>query len=199
MNPKNNSRASELGDLLLSGTTGFTVRKRTGVGLFFHIFMLIVLAILGAAMIVYYDSVEGSALAMGIGISLTVIAHNLEKIKKVKQALEFMNALFSSALGRGYQFCFVVKNTGDIIFYNRPFQTLFPAYIAQNTRTLDSLMGLYNLPQDHREQIKNLITSALEGTVATSVRDNTENTTQAMTFYLEPIERPTGFMLVRGK
>ncbi len=200
MSPKNNSRASELGDLLTTGTSGFTVRKRTGLGLVFHLFMLLVLIVLGAAMLVYFKSPEGVALAIGIGISLTAIAINLEKMKKIKQSLEFMNALFSSALGRGYQFCFIVKSTGDIVFYNRSFQAIFPAYVEQNTRTIDTLFSLYNVPQDHRDKAKALISAASEASIPTSIRDAAPTaSTQSVTFYFEPIDRPTGFVLVRGK
>jgi hypothetical protein len=197
--PKNKARASDLGDALSSGTTGFTVRKRTGVGLFFHMFLLVCLVILGAALLVYYQSPQGCALAVAIGLSLALVAQNLERIKKVKQSLEFMNALFSSALGRGYLFCFVVKATGEIVFYNRPFQAIFPAYVAQEKRSIDLLFDLYNLPQDHREKIKAFVSSATEGSIATTLREAEATTEQAMTFYLEPIERPTGFVLVRGK
>lgn len=197
--PINKTRVSDLGDVLTSGTTGFTVRKRTGVGLFFHMFLLVCLVILGAALLVYYQSPQGCALAVGIGLSLALVAQNLERMKRIKQSLEFMNALFSSALGKGYEFCCVVKSTGEIVFFNRPFQAIFPAYISQEKRSIDVLFELYNVPQDHREKLKGMFTSATEGSIATSIRDAEATSERAITFYLEPIERPTGFTLVRGK
>ncbi len=197
--PKNSARASELGHILTSGTTGFTVRKRTGVGLFFHFFMLACLVVLGAALLIYYRSPEGCALAVAIGLSLAMISQNLEKLKRVKQSLEFMNALFSSALGRGYRCCFVVKVTGEIVFYNRPFQSVFPAYVNQENRMFETLLNLYHIADADREKIKTLITSATEGTVTTTLRETPAGEAQAITLYLEPIERPTGFTLIRGK
>ncbi len=200
MSPQNNSRASELGAILTSGASGFTVRKRTGIGLFFHFFLLACLVIMGASLLVYYQSPTGCLLAVAIGLSFVIVAHNLEKSKKVKESLEFMNALFSSSVGKGYKFCCIIKSTGDIVFYNRPFQSIFPAYIAQNTRTLSMLLGLYHVPQADREKITSLMATNTEGTFTTSIRQGGEaGETQSLSFQLETIERPTGFFLLRGK
>lgn len=196
--PKNSSRASDLGLILTTGTTGFTTRKRTGLGLFFHFFMLFCLIVLGAALLVYYNSPQGCALAVAIGLSLALIAQNLEKIRKSKHALEFMNALFSSALSKGYQFCFITKSTGEIVFYNRPFQSIFGAYIEQQSRMIDTLMELSRVPAEDREAIKTSISGLTETSVTTSVQ-TADGATRPMTFYFDPIERPTGFILVRGK
>lgn len=196
--PKNSSRASDLGQILTTGTTGFVTRKRTGIGLFFHFFMLFCLVVLGAALLVWYESPQGCGLAVAIGLSLALISQNLEKLRRVKHSLEFMNALFSSALGRGYLFTFIVKSTGEIVFFNRPFQAAFPAYVDQESRMLDVLFELANIPAQDRESIKSRIATLSEGTVQTSMKSG-ENGSQSVTFYLEPIERPTGFTLVRGK
>ncbi len=199
MSVQNNSRATDLGDLLTEGTTGFTVRKTSGVGLFFHFFLLGCMVIMGVAMLVSYQSPKGCALAVAIGAAFAVIAHNLERNKKMKEALEFMNALFSSAMGKGYKFCCIVKNTGDIVFYNRPFQAIFPAYILQDTRTLKSLLNLYNLPEADRDTLTKMMAEKTEGTLATSIRAGAEKDSTPITFYLDTIERPTGFFMLRGK
>lgn len=198
-NIKNSARASDIGNTLLTGTTGFTVRKRTGVGLFFHIFLLSCMVILGAALLVYYQSPQGCALAVAIGLSLTIVAQNLEKMKKAKQSLEFMNALFSSAIGKGYKFCFVSKNTGEIVFYNRAFQAVFPAYMNQEVRSVDILFELYNVPAAARENLKNMIKNGTDGTASIELRETAATSSQTMNFHLEAIERPTGFTLIRGK
>jgi len=196
--PKNSARASDLGHLLTSGTTGFVKRKRTGVGLFFHMFMLVCLVVLGASLLVYYQSAQGCALAVAIGLSLAIIAQNLEKMRNIKHSLEFMNALFSSSLGKGYLFCFIVKTTGEIVFYNRPFQTIFSSYVEQESRQLDKLFEVSGIPAQDRDRIKTLISSVAEGSVETTV-NQPSGTSQNVTFILEPIERPTGFTLIRGK
>ena len=199
MKPKNNSRAAELGDILTRNTSGFTVRKRSGIGLFFHIFQLACMVILGAALLVYYRSPMGCALAIAIGLSFVAIAINLEKNKKIKDALEFMNALFSSAMGKGYAFAFIVKTTGEIVFYNRPFQTVFPEYIAQDERTLKTLFDLYHLPEAHCTKMLEMMSTKTEGTIATTIRGSAASEDQSFTLLIENIERPTGFFLIRGK
>ena len=199
MSVQNNSRATDLGEVLTAGTTGFKVRKRTGIGMFFHFFLLACMVVMGAALLVYYQSPIGCGIAVVIGICLAMVAQNLEKQKKAKEALEFMNALFSSAIGKGYQFACIVKNTGDIVFYNRPFQTVFPAYTAQDTRTLKALLDLYNVPEGDRDSLRNFMTENMGGSISTTINAKAQTEKTSMTFHLEPIERPTGFFLLRGK
>ena len=199
MSIQNNSRATDLGAILTSGTTGFTVRKHSGIGLFFHFFLLACMVILGVALLVYYQSPKGCVLAVAIGFSFALIAHNLEKQKKMKESLEFMNALFSSAMGKGYKFCCIVKSTGEIVFYNRPFQSIFPAYVLQETRTLASLLSLYNVPTEHHDMLSNWMSQKQEGSFETTIRGAADTEATAITFHLDTIERPTGFFMLRGK
>jgi hypothetical protein len=195
----NNSRATDLGDILTVGTSGFTVRKRTGLGMFFHIFLLACMVLLGIALLVYYQSPKGCGLAIAIGASFALVAQNLEKQKQFRESLEFMNALFSSALGHGYAFCCIIKSSGDIVFYNRPFQTVFPAYIAQNTRTIASLMNLYHFPDEQRHALEKLMADNTQGNLTVNIRAAADSESRTTTFEIQPIERPTGFFLVRGK
>lgn len=199
MSPIIHGRASELGTILMDGSTGFTVRKRTGVGLIVHFFLLACMIILGASLLVYYQSPEGCFLAVAIGLCFAFVAQNLERLKKVKQALEFMNALFSSALGKGYQFVFIVKNTGDVVFYNRPFQAVFPTYVGTKDRTLETLLATYQMPQEHQEKLKALMSANTEGMITTVLREQSASSGLSVTLYVEPIERPTGFFIIRGK
>lgn len=199
MSVKNSSRASDLGALLTTGTTGFVTRKRSALGLFVHYFLLACMVVLGTSLLVYYESPVGCALAVAIGLVFGYISQNMEKLKKTNQALEFMNALFSSALGKGHQFACVVKTSGEVIFFNRPFQAVFPAFIAQNDRKLDALLNLYQVPQEHREKLSALMQANTEGMVTTVIREEAATAGLSLTLYLEPIERPTGFFLLRGK
>lgn len=199
MSVQNNSRATDLGEVLTLGTTGFTTRKRTGVGLFFHFFLLACMVVMGVSLLIYYQSPIGSAVAVAIGLSFGLIAHNLEKLKKGKESLEFMNALFSSAIGNGYRFACIVKKSGEIVFYNRPFQTIFPAYTAQDTRTLKALLDLYNIPEGDRETIRKFMSDNMGGSIATTINAKAQTEKTSITFNLDPIERPTGFFLLRGK
>ena len=199
LSPFKNGRMTELGDIFTTGTTGFVVRKRTGIGLFFHFFLLACMIFFGCALLLYYHSPAGCVLGIAIGIGYGIVAHNLESQKKMKEALEFMNALFSSAMGKGYKCVFIVKNTGDIVFYNRPFQAIFPAYIAQSTRKLEILLALYNVLPADSEKLLQMMDTKTEGTIATSIREGESGEAQPLTLQLENIERPTGFFLIRGK
>lgn len=199
MHVKNSARASDLGTLLTSGTTGFVVRKRTGIGMIFHFFLLACMVVLGASLLVYYRSPQGCGLAVAIGLSFALIAQNLEKMKKAKQSLEFMNALFSSALSKNHQFCCIVKATGEIIFYNRQFQAMFPSYVAQPSRMIDTLFTLYHMPAEHQEKLKSFMSANSEGMITTTVQEQSTSTHLSLTMYLEPIDRPTGFFLLRAR
>lgn len=196
---KAKSRASDVGPLLMSGSSGFAVRKKTGVGMFVHFFLLACMIILGASLLVHFRSLEGCMLAMAIGVCFAIIAHNLERTKKIKQYLEFMNALFSSALGKGYQFCCVVKSTGEVVFYNRPFQTIFPKFLDQSDRSIGALMSLYQVPAADQDKLKGFMSATSDGSVTTTLRDEAASTSLSLTLHVEAIDRPTGFFLVRGK
>jgi hypothetical protein len=113
--------------------------------------------------------------------------------------LEFMNALFSSAIGKGYLFACIVKISGEIVFYNRPFQAIFPGYTAQDTRTLKALLDLYNVPEGDRDSLRKFMTENSGGSIATTINAKAQTEKTSITFHLEPIERPTGFFLLRGK
>jgi hypothetical protein len=110
-----------------------------------------------------------------------------------------MSALFSSALGNGYRFACIVKNTGDIVFFNRPFQAFFPAHATQRSRTLSSLFELYQVPNEHQAALTAQMNENTPAALATSIQGPAQNEPTAVTFYLEPIERPTGFFLLRGQ
>ncbi len=199
MATQNSSRISDIGSILTVGSTGFAVRKRTGVGVVIHFFLLFAMCVMGASLLVWYQSPEGCVLAIVIGACFALIAQNLEKMKKIKQSLEFMNALFSSALGKGHQFCCIIKNTGEIVFYNRAFQACFPAYIAQSDRNVSQLLNLYTVAQEHKDKLSALMAANTEGMVSTTFREESATSGVSMTMYIEPIERPTGYFLVRGK
>jgi hypothetical protein len=199
MAAKNSNRTIDLGSLLTDGATGFTVRKRSTIGLIVHFFLLACMVILGTAFLVYYKSEEGCLLAVVVGLVFAIIAQNMEQLKRAKLSLEFMNALFSSALGKDHQFCCVVKKTGDIVFYNRAFQTLFPAFMAQSSRKLETLLSLYTIGQEHSDKLVTLMATNTSGTIPVTLREENGSTVISSTFVLEPIERPTGFFLLRGK
>ncbi len=165
---------------------------------FFHFFLLACMIVMGASLLVYYNSPIGCSVVVAIGLSFALIAQNLEKQKKSKESLEFMNALFSSAIGKGFSFACIVKNTGDIVFYNRPFQTVFPAYTAQDARTLKALLDLYNIPEGDRDTLRKFMADNTGGSIATTINAKAQTEKTSITFHLEPIERPTGFFLLRG-
>jgi hypothetical protein len=110
-----------------------------------------------------------------------------------------MNALFSSALGKGHAFTCIVKTSGDIVFYDRPFQAIFPDYIAQETRTLLSMFDLYNVPEGDRDTLRKFMAENTGGSLSTSIKAAEQPEKTAISFHLEPIERPTGFFILRGK
>jgi hypothetical protein len=199
MTTQNNSRTSDMGTILDTHTGGFIKRKHSGVGLVFHLFVLASMVVLSIALLIYYRSPNGSVLVVAIASSVAVIAHNLEKAKKHRELIEFMNALFSSALGEGWKFCFIVKNTGDIVFYNRAFQNVFPAYIKQDNRTLGNLLRIYHVQQSEREALNAFITSSTKGNTNIALKSQDDVISNTISFHVEPIERPTGYFLVRGK
>jgi len=179
--------------------SGFIIRKRTPARQILRYFVLLLMIIGGVAFLTSYNSLMACAAAVLAGVTLYLIAKQLEKVEKNQRAAEFMNALFSNALSKDYRFCMVARTDGGIIYFNRPFQEIFPAFLAQDKRDMETLLSLYHVSAEHRQTVGAQLIQNVPATLAVIIQSGSEQAPQPLILSMEPIERPRGFVLIRGK
>lgn len=195
-----NVRASDRLDLANPKQDDFVVRRRfPTVREMAQICLAAIIVVLGVTILVRNETLLGSLLCVVVGTVTLYLGRHIEKQQKVINATEFMNALFSSALCRGQKFCCIVRADGEIVYLDRGFQELFPEYMEQAKRELDLLFSMHDVAAEHRNRLTSLIANSSDGQVAFSAPTGSNRITQSLTVTVEPILRPKGYSLVRGK
>ncbi|MFM9890766.1 MAG: hypothetical protein ACKVOE_09050 [Rickettsiales bacterium] len=198
MQPNQFARASDRKEFKPTDNNGFVPRKRTITPPWLNYALLTLMLIVGSALIAYTRSLVGCVVAAIIGYALIAITMQAEKLKAMLQSTEFLSALFSSALGSGYQFNLITTMTGDVVYSNRGFQSLYPELSAQRSCKLADLFSLAKLLPEETEQVLTLVKTSGKGAVATRLT-TPKGEVIDVTLEIEPIERPVGFMMVRAK
>jgi hypothetical protein len=195
-----NVRASDRVDLANPQGDDFVVRRRfPSVRQMAQICVAAVVVVLGVTILVRNETLLGSLLCVVVGSITLYLGRHVEKQQRVINATEFMNALFSSSLCRNHKFCTIVRKDGEIVYLDRGFQELFPEYVDQPKRELDLLLGMHEVTQEHRNKLASLISSGGEGTVSFTAPTGSNKIMQLLNVTVEPIIRPKGYSLVRGR
>ncbi|NBX03674.1 MAG: hypothetical protein EBR02_06405 [Alphaproteobacteria bacterium] len=192
-------RAHDRSDYIDIQKSGFVVRKNTPIAKISEVFKWVSVVVLVVSVAMYYDSLIGFGICVGGGALALFLGRQLERMQKIQQSTEFVSAIFSSALGKGYLFCIAIREDGEIVYLNRPFQTSFPDFIAQPKLTLQTLMKMQGVSEDDSIKIRAAISRPQDSSVTINMVIGNSNTVKPITFCIEPIERPSGFLLIRGK
>lgn len=192
-------RVSDNPDFILDKDSGFKVRRRTPIQQIFFLFAFIGVVALGTSVIVYYNSLTGTYICFGLGVVLWFVGKQLEKLKMLLQVSEFMNALFSSALAKRFKFVAIVRLNGDIIYFNRPFQEYFPDFAGLEKRTITNLLEMAQANAEHKEAVLAAMTQQSESRTSVILHVGADKAVKPFTLSIEPIERPLGFVLLRGE
>jgi PAS domain S-box-containing protein len=182
-----------------SGAQDFVIRQRIPTALQFGIIFLVVLLVAFAAAMSVVDRFTLSLLlAVLLGLSGWYMIFQLQRDRDLLLATEFQNALFSSALGLNNKFSMIIRRDGGIIYMDRAFQEMFPDFLNQSQRTVDSLLEHGKVSPQDREKIFNAIDKGVYEKVVFQVRESNSKFTR-MVMSVEPILRPSGFILLRGR
>lgn len=179
--------------------TGFVVRQRTPVRALTTIFMGISGCVLLIACVFYYDNLNGFYMCLIAGLLMLFISRQLETMQRIQLSTEFTNALFSSAMAKGYKFCMIVSQAGDIIYCNRPFQAMFPAFSKQDKLTIEQWFLMQEGSSVQYQNVLSLLSVPSDSNVAVTLRGGENEAQQSMHLLIEPIEFPKGYVLIRGK
>lgn len=122
------------------------------------------------------------------------VRNNLELVR----ATEFQSALFSSALGMNHDFTFIVAVKDYSIFYlDRPFQNVFPYFFKQKERALDVFLDQTKVSSENQKTLRSLLERRNSQNIILEMEADGEMKKVALT--IEPIPRPDGFMIIRGR
>jgi hypothetical protein len=197
--PKN-VRASDRLDLGHQEEDGFVVRKRfPSVRKMAQLCLSGLIIVLGVTVLLRNDTLIGSLICISVGSVMLYLGRTLEKQQNVINATEFMNAVFSSALCKGYRFCFIARANGNIIYLDRGFQELFPDFMSQSERELSVFCETQQLRPDVAAKLTELVRTHAEASLEMTALIGSNRVVQILTITCEPITRPKGYVLVRGK
>jgi len=111
---------------------------------------------------------------------------------------QFQSALFSSALGMHHDFTFIVNlKKRNIFYFDRPFQSVFPQFIKQDDNSLASLLNIAKISEENKKSFEALLDSEREENITFEI--DADGSLHKALISIEPIPRPTGFVLVRGR
>lgn len=126
-----------------------------------------------------------------------VIMHT-QRGRDLVLATEFQNALFASALGLNNKFTIIMKRDGYIVYIDRAFQELFPEFMRQPRRSIDVLFEYGRVSSADSEKIYSALERGVYDKVIFDIRAS-GHITFRMILTIEPILRPSGFVLLRGR
>jgi|GEM_PF-3929839 len=190
-----NVRASDRKEFFTSTKSGFTPRKNTTINPVVHYAILLIFILVGVTVIVKTRSWLAIALTVEVGAITMVLGMILNKTKHTLQATEFMNALFSSVIGKDKKFVLISTVAGDVAYTNRAFQTLYPAFAKRANRKLSELLEIAKVDA---AQIEHVTKAVAEGT-ATTITLNAQceaGQSHQLTLSIDGIERPHGFAII---
>lgn len=126
------------------------------------------------------------------------VIYTIVRSRDIVLATEFQNAIFASALGLHNKFNIIIRRDGTIVYLDRSFQTLFPDFVKQSTRTLDMLLRNARINKHDAEQVNAVIDKGEYGKVILDVTD-VQGIVHHIVLSIEPILRPAGFIMLRGR
>lgn len=178
--------------------SGFVIRKRTPVSALSALFMAISVGVVGVAGVWFYDVLTGFYLCLGTGGVVAYVAIHLNRMQKMQQSTEFLNALLSLALGHNFRFSMIVRSDGEIVYLNRACQSMFPRFVTQPAVNLTMLCNMQNVPDGDQQKLVALTTQATAGSVTVTLNAGEQDHSESILLHIEPIDFSPGYALVRG-
>jgi two-component system, cell cycle sensor histidine kinase and response regulator CckA len=186
-------------EIAKNGAIDFVVRQRTPtimqLMVMFFAFMVVSVSALGAISDRTHFLLT-LTLVMGL-IGWYVIVQMMRN-RDLLLATEFQNALFASALGLHNKFCMIIRRNGNIVYLDRKFQEMFPDFVRYKQRSIDLLLEQGNVSTQDKAKISTAIERGVYEKVIFDIKGTGSNFTKVV-MSIEPILRPNGFTLLRGR
>lgn len=186
-------------ELKSSGAQDFIVRRRTLPILHMLILFVMIQLIVISVAVVIADKYTLVLLLVGVMtmVSWYLIAQT-QRNRDLLLATEFQNALFASALGMNHKFCMIIKRDGNIIYFDRAFQDMFPDFLRQRHRSLHVFLEQSKVSREDCSKVFGVLERNSYENVILNIR-SANNQYVKIVMSIEPILRPSGFILMRGR
>ena len=186
-------------DLMTNGAHDFIIRKRKPTAMQMATLFAIILLAMVSVMIAITDKFTLAVILILLsgGIGWYVMLQ-IQRYQDLLLATEFQNALFASALGLNNKFCMIIRRNGNIVYLDRMFQEMFPDFLKQSQRSIDVLLQLGKVSRQDSEKIFSAIEQGVYEKVIFEIR-GADNKFNKILMSIEPILRPSGFILLRGR
>ena len=182
-----------------SGALDFVARQRTPSAAQLAITIISVFIIAASVSVSINNQTALLATLFVIFVALGwYVIYTIIRSRDVVLATEFQNSIFASALGLNNKFNLIIKRDGTIVYLDRAFQNLFPDFTKQANRSLDSLLRTAKIAKASVEQIHATLDKGEYGKVIMDVTDAQGNQHRVV-LSVEPILRPAGFIMLRGR
>ncbi len=184
---------------ITSNQQDFVVRNRRPIwqtlGILFVV-ILIVSIVLGS--FITDPIILGEVLFILLGSLGTYVIIVLQRTRDLMLATEFQNALLSSALGQSNKFCMIIKNDSVITYIDPSFQEMFPNFYKEPHRAIGAFLEHGQVSKEESKTVFAAIEKRVRSKVVFDIIDSKKQTHRII-MSLEPIKRPKGFMLLRGR
>ena len=191
-------RFSDMG-LDVSGASDFVIRERTPTTpLLILIFLSTLLVSLSLMISINNKFALIGLLFVSLGSAGWYVILQVIRERDMLLATEFQNALFASALGLHNKFSILIKRDGTIIYLDRSFQTLFPDFIYQPNRSIETLLKTGNVSKEDAVKVHASIDRGVFDKVIFNLQD-ARGKVHNIILSVEPILRPAGFTMLRGR
>lgn len=186
-------------DPATSGVHDFVIRKRTPtiVQLFVLFITILVVTFFGIMFVTDKFTLAFMLTLLLCGAGWYVVMQ-IQRNNDLLLATEFQNALFASALGINNKFCMIIRRNGNVVYLDRMFQEIFPDFLRQPKRTIDVLLELGKVSREESEKVFTAIERGVYEKVVFEIRGS-DNRFNKIVMSIEPILRPSGFILLRGR
>lgn len=130
-------------------------------------------------------------------LCLFVVTHEQRTLDLI-MANEYQNLLYSQALVIGYSFSIIVRREGTIVHSSDGLGNIFPGFNYPYARVLEGVFEEGLVRKVDRERIMGAIYSGTTDRLIFSV-ENKYREKKDYIITVEPLARPAGFCLVRGR
>lgn len=126
-----------------------------------------------------------------------VILRNQQSIDLV-MSTEYQNLLFSQGISVGNSFCIFIRRDGSIVYANHGIRELLGTQNIAQSQMLEAVFNAGHVSKAERERVMNSIASATSDKLIFSIR-TAEGIEKSYILTLEPLARPSGYLLIRGR
>mgnify|MGYP003392978012 CR=1 FL=1 len=133
-----------------------------------------------------------------LGALGTYVVYTVQRARDLVLATEFQNALFSSALGHNNEICIIIKNDGTIVYIGKTLQEMLPGLHKEARKDVGIILEHGHVSKEEQKIVFSAIERYMRGQIVFDLTDNKKQRHRIM-MSIEPIARPRGYMLLRGR